>query len=630
MSTMKSSTKKSSNTKVSDKSSTQSSRKASKTENKNNENARSSKRRDRVDKDISNKGTSPKRELFSDDDSYGSDSGDYKNFVVNPINVSFGKNVVFDSTKLVVSDKQRYFLVGINGSGKTTLLNSIAKREIRIPNKTDIIYIKQYDVFSGDDLNTTALQYLLESNKELTKNRARVSEINRILDGDDEDIADDKDYDFDELMEELKTLSEGLDSDVVRSELSARKILHGLGFIEEDNEKLVKQFSGGWRMRLSLARALFMKPTLLLLDEPTNHLDLHTNLWLASYLKSYPKTIIAVSHDQYFIDEVATTIVHIRNKKLNYYRGNYSKFLKQRDLEIEKEKKDWKQVEKEVESLKKKGTKTADVQEYIAKRGVQRPEKEYTVKLKFQEPTLLSGDLVKIDRVTFSYHTSDESTSNKDISSLAYSKNPLEITITQGRRIAIVGKNGVGKSTLIKLITGDLTPKTGSVLKHQSLRIGYYNQHFEESLPNDVSGVEYLMSLNPDVDNMNSHKYLSMFGLESMHHSTLIGSLSGGQKARVKFASFAVMKPHLLLLDEPTNHLDITTIESLIGALTDFPGALILVTHNFDLITKIDCELWSMTKDSFNQYRGDYDNYVNEVIDEIGEVGDSDDCSSRS
>lgn len=615
------------------------------------ENTRASKRRDKVDasnQDPNNRiSTLHKNSRDSEEEDIEKDNVDYKNFIVDPITIAFGKNIIFDSTKLVVNNGQHYFLVGHNGSGKTTLLNAIASREIRIPKKTDMIYIKQDDVFTCDDLNTSCLQYLMASDIVLTNNKKRVAEINKILDGDQDDNSDenmiDDSYDFDELMDELKILSEGLESDVIKSELNARAILKGIGFNDSDMSKPVKQFSGGWRMRLSIARALFMKPTLLLLDEPTNHLDLHANLWLASYLKSYPKTLIGVSHDQYFIDEVATTIINLRSTKLMYYRGNYSKFLKQRDLEIETEKKNWKQTEKEIEAMKKKSIKSTEIQEFITKKDTKKPEKEYTVTLKFQEPSIVSGYLVKIDNVTFKYKEADmpddvinvnvpdlngtdrginksklpqlpmESATTKN---LAYSKVPIDITIDSGRRIAIVGKNGVGKSTLIKLITGELTPTTGDILKHQSLRIGYYNQHFEDSLPNDISGVQYLMTINQDIDQTMSHKYLAMFGLEGIHHNTMIGSLSGGQKARVKFASFGVMRPHILLLDEPTNHLDITTIESLIKALSEFPGALVLVTHNFDLITKIECELWAMTDKNFARYIGDYDQYITDVIDE--------------
>lgn len=615
------------------------------------ENSRAARKRDKVEAERDQSTKTTKSGSDDSNDSNGSaksDNVDYKNFIVDPITITFGKNVIFDSTKLVVNNGQHYFLVGNNGSGKTTLLNAIASRQIQIPKKTDMIYIKQDDVFTCDDLNTSCLQYLMASDVVLTKNKNRVAEINKILNG-DEDLDQDLDQDdFDSLVEEMKTLSDGLDSEVVRSELSAKTILSGLGFSNIDIHNPIKQFSGGWRMRLSIARALFMKPTLLLLDEPTNHLDLHTNLWLASYLKTYPKTLIAVSHDQYFIDEVGTTIIHLRSQKLIYYRGNYSKFLKQRNLEIETEKKNWRLLEKEIEAMKKKSIKNSEIQEYIAKKGVHKPEKEYEVTLKFQEPASVSGYLVKLNNVTFKYEKSSDFSNSIDVSqnnivgtngvgktqllkmimeqkddktkNLAYSDVPVDITIDAGRRIAIVGKNGVGKSTLIKLITGELVPTTGDILKHQNLKIGYYNQHFEDSLPNDVSAVQYLMQINTDIDQTTSHKYLAMFGLEGIHHNTLIGSLSGGQKARVKFASFGVMRPHILLLDEPTNHLDITTIESLIKALSKFPGALVLVTHNFDLITKIECELWSMTDKKFSQYVGDYDQYINDVIDENNQI----------
>ena len=182
--------------------------------------------------------------------------------------------------------------------------------------------------------------------------------------------------------------------------------------------------------------------------------------------------------------------------------------------------------------------------------------------------------------------------------------------------MAIVGKNGVGKSTILKLIVGELVPVSGCIIKSPVLRIGYYNQHFEESMPFDLNGVQYLMALNNDIDLTQAHKYLSLFGLEPVHHNIIIGTLSGGQKARVKFASFGVIKPHLLILDEPSNHLDIVAIESLVCALNNFEGAILLVTHNFDIITKLNSELWVVENGHMEKYIQDYDDYVQEICDE--------------
>lgn len=183
-------------------------------------------------------------------------------------------------------------------------------------------------------------------------------------------------------------------------------------------------------------------------------------------------------------------------------------------------------------------------------------------------------------------------------------------------RIAIVGKNGIGKSTLLKLIVGELTPISGNIIKSSILKIGYYNQHFEDSLPFDDNGVEYLMSINNDIDKTLAHKYLSLFGLEPIYHAIKINLLSGGQKARVKFASFGIIKPHLLILDEPTNHLDIVAIESLINALNTYIGAIILITHNYEVITRLNTELWIIDNGKLEKYTRDYNTYIEEINQE--------------
>ena len=235
---------------------------------------------------------------------------DYKNFVIDPVDIAFGKLVVLQNTKLTVQYGVHYGLVGKNGIGKTSLLNAIANRTINVPEKLDIIYVKQEEPES----TTSVLDTLLSSNKEMYEQHKRLIEL--------EDLAAEPDV-SDELLAEYNLLSGQVGSEYAKARALTQRILHGLGFSIADQEKSVSEFSGGWRIRIALAKALFMTPSMLLLDEPTNHLDLHANIWLTEYLKSYPKTILVVSHDKYFIDELCTTIVHIYNKKLNYYVGNY-------------------------------------------------------------------------------------------------------------------------------------------------------------------------------------------------------------------------------------------------------------------------------------------------------------------
>ena len=512
---------------------------------------------------------------------------DYKNFTIDPVNIAFGKLVILQDTKLTISYGERYGLVGKNGIGKTTLLNAIANRTINIPARLDIIYVKQEEPES----DKTVIDTLLSANEKLYALSKRLIELEEIVV--DPDVTD-------EILEEYDAIGKEIGTEHLKAKAIAQKILHGLGFNNSDQHRIVSEFSGGWRMRIALAKALFMTPTLLILDEPTNHLDLHANIWLTDYLKSYPKTILVVSHDKYFIDEVCTTIVHINNRRLKYYRGNYDQFQTQLNLENDKIQKDWLLLQKKIEAMRKSKKTPTEIEEYIKSVNITKPEKDFVVRINFMQPALIKGTFISVNNMTFGYDA------------LIY--NNLTLDISANSRIAIVGKNGVGKSTLLKLINGDLTPSCGDIYRAGTLRIGYYHQHFEESMPYEIDGVKYLMDLNKEIDVTTARKYLSMFGLEPMYHKTNIGLLSGGQKARVKLSSFGISQPHILMLDEPTNHLDIVAIESLINALNNFNGAIIIVTHNFDMITRINAELWVADDNMLHKYQGDYNEYIQEII----------------
>jgi ATP-binding cassette subfamily F protein 1 len=516
---------------------------------------------------------------------------DYKNFTIDPIDISFGKLIVLQNTKLSVQYGEHYGLIGKNGIGKTSLLNAIANRQILVPEKLDMIYVKQEEPES----ERTVIETLLASDEKMYHKTKHLEEL---------EILVSRDNINDSIFDEYNNLSKEMGSEHLKQKIHAQKLLLGLGFDTNDQIRKVSEFSGGWRMRISLAKALFMVPTLLILDEPTNHLDLHANIWLTEYLKTYPKTILLVSHDKFFIDEVCTIIIHIHDKKLNYYRGNYELFQKQIKLEQEKIKNDWLQFEKKIVSMRKTKKTPSEIDAFIKSSNIIKPEKDYAVKINFLQPNTIRGSFAKFDNVSFGYEKNN----------MVFEK--LNLVISANSRIAIVGKNGVGKSTLLKLLVGELIPTSGEIIKSSVLKIGYYNQHFEESMPFEINGVKYLMDLNGEVNETLAHKYLSLFGLEPEHHKTILGDLSGGQKARVKFASFGVTRPHLLILDEPSNHLDIVAVESLINALNNFEGAIILVTHNFDIITSLNSELWVVGDNELHKYLSSYDEYIQRVYEE--------------
>lgn len=517
---------------------------------------------------------------------------DFKNFAIEPLDIAFGKVIILENTKLVIKYKEHYGIIGKNGIGKTSLLSAIADKTVAVPERLDIIYVKQEEPVS----EKTVIETLLSSDEKIYELNKKLITV--------EEMASQEDA-SEEVIDEFNKLSQQIGSEYAKSKARAQKILYGLGFSNKDQERMVHEFSGGWRMRISLAKALFMVPSLLLLDEPTNHLDLEANIWLTEYLKNYPKTILVVSHDKYFIDEVCTTIIYINNKKLNYYVGNYDKFQKQIELDREKQQKDWEQFQKKIDSMKKTNKPQNEINEYTKKKSVPKPDKDYNVKINFLSPPVIKGQFISLIDITFGYENQPFIFRN------------LNLEINSTSRIAIVGKNGVGKSTLLKLINAEIKPISGGIIMSPNIRIGYYNQHFEESLPFDVSAVQYLMELNNEIDITTAHKFLSMFGLEPPYHKINIRQLSGGQKARVKLSSFGVIKPHLLMLDEPTNHLDIVAIASLINALNDFVGAIIVITHNFDVITSMNAELWLIENGDFYKYTDGYETYISSIMNFI-------------
>lgn len=421
---------------------------------------------------------------------------------------------------------------------------------------------------------------------------------------------------------------------VHKAEPKARKILSGLGFTLEMMERPTKHFSGGWRMRISLARALFVEPTLLLLDEPTNHLDLNAVLWLDEYLQNWKNTLMVVSHDQDFLHSVVTDIISIEDRKLEYYRGNYDTYKAQKAQNFEKRVKAYKQQQKTIQSLKHKG-KSRKAAEESAKSGggkkggrkggrgggaaatseeavaasqlLEKP-KEYTVNFQFPDPPELAPPVLDVREVSFRYRD-DTPWLFKDVS----------LGIDQSSRVAIVGPNGVGKSTLLNLIMGDLEPTEGEIHRNRFLRIGKYNQHFVDVLPMDETPVQYLQRMH-DTKYQESRMMLGRFGLESHAHEIKVSDLSGGQKARVVFASLSKQDSHILFMDEPTNHLDIESIDALADAIGAFQGGVILVSHDARLIEATDCRLWVISGDlGVTLYEGDVDDYRESLLKDIHE-----------
>ncbi|KAL0381880.1 UNVERIFIED_CONTAM: ABC transporter F family member 4 [Sesamum angustifolium] len=384
------------------------------------------------------------------------------------------------------------------------------------------------------------------------------------------------------------------------AEAQASKILAGLGFTKDMQGRPTKSFSGGWRMRISLARALFVQPTLLLLDEPTNHLDLRAVLWLEEYLCRWKKTLVVVSHDRDFLNTVKAA-------KRSGSRAQQEKVKDRAKFAAAKE------------AAKNKGKGKVDEDDPLP----EAPQKwrDYTVEFHFPEPTELTPPLLQLIEVSFSYPGRND-----------FRLSNVDVGIDMGTRVAIVGPNGAGKSTLLNLLAGDIVPTEGEVRKSQKLRIGRYSQHFVDLLTMDETPVQYLLRLHPDQEGLSKQEAvrakLGKFGLPSHNHLTPITKLSGGQKARVVFTSISMSKPHILLLDEPTNHLDMQSIDALADALDEFTGGVVLVSHDSRLISRVcedeeKSEIWVVENGTVEAFPGSFEEYKEELIKEIrAEVDD--------
>jgi ATP-binding cassette subfamily F protein 1 len=371
-------------------------------------------------------------------------------------------------------------------------------------------------------------------------------------------------------------------------------------------EQSTASLSGGWRMRVALARGLYMQPQLLLLDEPTNHLDINSVIWLTDYLKTkWKKTLVVVSHDIHFINQVCTKIVHIENKKLNYYNGNYTSFkntYNQNNSELEKQ---WNKIQRRVKEMRNKSTKKDTVDKFIKDNAHFEPIVPYKVNIRFYETDPIKSPYINLIDITAGYSTNLFQNIN--------------LSIGAGEKITIVGKNGVGKSTLLQLISGNKSVNfTGEFEKNPNVAIGYYNQHLTDILPLDKTPIEYLVISNSQIDEFSARKYLGSIGLEGQIHTRSLSTLSGGQKARVALALINSIKPHILLLDEPTNHLDIESIEAITLAINNFNGSVIMITHNIDIIERTKSKILKL--ENFDLVEVDFDDYYDDVLNEVENI----------
>lgn len=516
---------------------------------------------------------------------------------IENFDVSFGERCLLQGAELSLATGRRYGLIGRNGLGKTTLLKMLASRNLRIPAHISILHVEQE--VEGDD--TAALQSVLQSDtlreELLTEERTLNA---RIASGTADGMESVR-------LSEIYGKLEEIEAD--KAPARASVILAGLGFSPKMQQQATKEFSGGWRMRLALARALFARPDLLLLDEPTNMLDVRAILWLENYLQTWQSTILVVSHDRNFLNAVVTDIIHLHSQRLDSYRGDYENFIKTKEDRLKNQQREYEaqlqyrqHIQVFIDRFRYNANRAAQVQsklKLLERLPELKPlEKESEVTLRFPDNfEKLSPPILQLDEVEF-YYSADQPLFSG-----------LNLSADLESRICIVGENGAGKTTILKLLMGELTPVGGVRQAHRNLKIGYFSQHHVDQLDLNVCSVELLLNRFPGRTEEEYRHQLGGYGITGELATRPVASLSGGQKSRVAFAQMTMPCPNFYILDEPTNHLDMETIEALAKALNKFRGGVMLVSHDERLIRLVCKELWVCETGKVRRIDGGFDEY---------------------
>ncbi|KAK8240039.1 P-loop containing nucleoside triphosphate hydrolase protein [Phyllosticta capitalensis] len=558
----------------------------------------------------------------------GSDSSaKSKDIKVDGIDISIAGQRILADTNLTLAYGRRYGLVGQNGIGKSTLLRALSKREVAIPTHISILHVEQE--IAGDD--TPALQSVLDADvwrkhllKEQEKIIAELAELEEKRSSMADTSADAEKLDhqregLDITLSDIHGKLSEMESD--KAESRAASILAGLGFSPERQQYATKTFSGGWRMRLALARALFCEPDLLLLDEPSNMLDVPSITFLSNYLQTYPSTVLVVSHDRAFLNEVATDIIHQHSERLDYYKGaNFDSFYATKEerrktakREYEKQMADRAHLQAFIDKFRYNAAKSSEAQSRIKKLEkmpvLQAPEDEYSVHFKFPEVEKLSPPIIQMSGVTFGYSPDKPLLKNVD----------LDVQLDS--RIGIVGPNGAGKTTALKLLIGALEPTKGLISNNPRLRIGFFAQHHVDALDLNMSAVGFMAQRYHGKTDEEYRRHLGAFGITGMTGLQKMGLLSGGQKSRVAFACLSLQNPHILVLDEPSNHLDIEAMDALSTALRQFQGGVLMVSHDVTMLQNVCTSLWVCDNGTIEHFDGTVNDYKKRIADQANEAG---------
>ena len=506
-----------------------------------------------------------------------------------------GERLLLSDVDLALHAGYRVGVVGRNGAGKSSLFAALMgdvepdRGDIDLPGKARIASVAQ----ETPHLPDPAIDFVLSGDAAV--HAAIQAEANAFAAEDWEAVA--------EAHQRLEEVN-GYDGTA-----RAGRLLHGLGFPAETHEKPVADFSGGWRVRLNVARALMTPSDLLLLDEPTNHLDLDAVVWLEEWLKRYDGTLLVISHDREFLDNVTTHILHLHDGTAKLYVGNYTAFerqraehLRQQQIAHEKEQAERAHLQSFIDRFKAKASKARQAQSRMKRleklAGTEAVRVERGVSIQLPTPLRLPNSLLSLRDVDAGYGADARILAN------------VGFGLEAGDRIGLLGVNGAGKSTLVKTLVGELAPMSGERIAHPDLRIGYFAQHTVESLVMGTSPIDHLKELSPNTATQEFRNFLGGWQFPGDRAFEVIDNFSGGEKARLALALLAWNKPNLLLLDEPTNHLDLEMREALAEALSDFDGAIVMVSHDRHLIGLVSDQYWRVHDGIVEPFDGDLDDYA--------------------